>query len=455
MEGIDSAALSADGRNGIPAALLVARIRSILWIALVAGLTFTALELAFAPRLAAPFVIKCIGLSLTTAAIASVRGAWVTRHALGVALAVIAAAYGLTALSGIVSPSREYETTAVLFVGGALTTATLLPWGLWLQSITVFAGAALLCFAVYWADGDLHVLYDDPGAAVTIGLGISLVTARELQRYRLASLRELAARQRAELALRALNTDLEGRVSERTAALQEANERLQALSARLQSVREAERTRIAREIHDDLGQMLTAFKIELALLSIRLTKVDDSDVVPLVREQLKSMSDGASTMMQSVKRIASDLRPSLLDDLGLTAAIAWQAQEFQERCGVRCAFTCEPRTFAVDSARSTALFRIVQETLTNVARHAGASNVSITLRADADGARLEIHDDGRGITAAELRSSKSLGLLGIRERARLFDGEVEISSAPNGGTTVRVRIPLHESIEPEQFAAEA
>ncbi|HUI25931.1 MAG TPA: sensor histidine kinase [Candidatus Kryptonia bacterium] len=420
---------------------LIARTRMILWISLVAGVTFTALEVSLADRLAGPFVVKCIGLSVTTAALIVVRGPWAVQHALPVSLWVIGAAYALTALSGMVSPSREYETTAVLFVGGALTTATLLPWGLWPQTLTVLWGAALLCCAVVWSDGELYGLIEDPGAAVAIALGISLVTAREMQRYRVASLRELAARRRAEIEVRALNADLERRVAERTEALRAANEQLHALSARLESVREEERTRIAREIHDELGQMLTALKIDIDMLPQRLA---GSDVAHGLWRKLSAMSDLTDTMIHSVQRISAELRPSVLDDLGLKEAIAWQAREFEHRCAVSCSFTCELGGAALAPALSTALFRIVQETLTNVARHAEATQVSIALCSDGADVVLDVSDDGRGVSDGELRSPKSLGLLGMRERARLLGGDVDIRGVAGGGTTVRVRIPLRE-----------
>ncbi len=429
------------------AALLIARTRTLLWIALLVGLSFGALELVVAPRLAAPFAVKCIGVSLIIAALVLLRLPWALRHALLVALVVVGAAYLLTAISGIVSPSREYATTAVLFVAGALATATLLPWGLWPQMATVLFGSALLCAAAIWGGGDLQMFADDPAAAVGITFILSIATAYELQRYRLASMRELAARQRAELEIRALNAALERRVAERTDELQAVNAQLRALSARLEAVREEERTRVAQEIHDELGQMLTALKIDLDLLPKRIGGADAGPAAALLQKKLAAMSELAHTMIYSVRRICTELRPSVLDDLGLAAAVEWQAREFQRRCGIRCTFTCEPHTIAPDPTCSIVLFRIVQEALTNVARHARATSTSISLREDEDDLVLEIHDDGRGVTEAEVRSPQSLGLLGIRERARLLGGEVEFCGVPGRGTTLRVRIP-HGEAEP-------
>ena len=421
--------------------MLIARTRTILWISLVAGLTFTTLEVIFAPRLAGPFVVKCFGLTVITTALCTLRGLRAARHALPLSLATIFVAYALTALSGMASPSREYDTTAVLFVGGALTTATLLPWGLWPQIVTVAWGGAWLCAAVAWSEGDLYSVVQDPDAAVIIALGISLVTAREVQRYRVASVRELGARRRAEIEVRALNAELERRVAQRTEALRAANEQLHALSARLESVREEERTRISREIHDELGQMLTALKIDIDTLPQRLA---GADVAHGLWQRLSAMSDLTETMINSVRRISAELRPSVLDDLGLHEAIAWQAREFERRCAVPCSFTCELKNVALTPVLSTALFRIAQEALTNVARHAEATRVSIVLSSDDGDVVLDVTDDGRGLTEADVHNPKSLGLLGMRERARLLGGDVAVQGIVGHGTTVRVRIPLSE-----------
>jgi signal transduction histidine kinase len=426
------------------AASLIARTRTILWLSLLTGLSFTALEvLAVPPRIAAPFFVKCVGISSITAALMLVRGAWAVRHARLLAIVVITAAYLLTALSGIVSPSREYETTAVLFVTGALTTAVLLPWGLWPQLATVLVGAASLGVAVLHADGDFHQLSSDPPAAVVIGFVLSVVAAYEIQRYRVGVIRELTARRRAEEEVRALNTELERRVIERTT-------QLRALSARLQSVREEERTCLAREIHDELGQELTALKLHLDFLPKRIDGVHTPAGRESLQQNMTDMSALAGTLIDSVRRIATELRPAALDDLGLRAAIAWHAHEFERHFGVRCVVACEPDTLALDPLRATALFRIVQEALTNVARHAAAQAASITLRSNADAVLLEVKDDGRGITDHALRGTNSLGLLGIRERAQLLGGTVDIWGVPGRGTTVRVRLPWQESDQPHR-----
>jgi signal transduction histidine kinase len=154
----------------------------------------------------------------------------------------------------------------------------------------------------------------------------------------------------------------------------------------------------------------------------------------------------ADSTIQVVRRIVTELRPGVLDDLGLVAAIEWQAQEFQGRMGIRCDFASDRSDFPLDSQAGTAVFRICQETLTNVARHAQATRVTISLREEAGNLVLTVADNGRGITEQEIADRTSLGLLGMRERAFLVSGEVSIGGRPGKGTTVRVRIPLRESV---------
>jgi PAS domain S-box-containing protein len=218
--------------------------------------------------------------------------------------------------------------------------------------------------------------------------------------------------------------------------LQDSLEQLRALAARLQTIREEERKRVAREIHDQLGQALTAIKIDLSALvrelpaSAARQSKRTSSVLQLVDETIRS-----------VRRISTELRPGILDDLGLVAAIEWAGEDFEARTGTTCLLDLPQEDIAVDPDRATAIFRIFQETLTNVARHAGASKVDVRMaRADGD-LTLEVHDNGKGITGDKLSSRESLGILGMRERAMLLGGELTISGPPGNGTTVRVRIP--------------
>ncbi len=211
---------------------------------------------------------------------------------------------------------------------------------------------------------------------------------------------------------------------------------LRALAARLLLVREEERTRIAREIHDELGQALTGLKLDLAWLKQR---VDDRGELSAWVQSIVERIDGT---IDSVRRIATDLRPSILDHLGLVAAIEWQAQEFERRTGVKASVRVSRPEVAIDDVRATAVFRMLQETLTNVARHAGATRVDIDLTVGNVDLSLDVRDDGRGITPAEIAGGRSLGLVGLRERAIACGGMLEIQGTPGRGTQVSVRIPL-------------
>jgi PAS domain S-box-containing protein len=218
--------------------------------------------------------------------------------------------------------------------------------------------------------------------------------------------------------------------------LRSSREQLRALSAHLQSVREEERALIAREIHDELGQELTGLKMDLSWLIKRLP----SDQGLLVKKT-ESMSKLLDNTIQLVRRISTKLRPGVLDDLGLTAAIEWQAQDFRNRTGIECEFNSNVREVDLDQDRSTTVFRILQETLTNVARHASATYVNIFLEEEATSLVLVVEDNGRGITESEASDPKSLGLLGMRERALVFGGQVEIRGTPGRGTAVTLKIP--------------
>ena len=216
-----------------------------------------------------------------------------------------------------------------------------------------------------------------------------------------------------------------------------SHDQLRKLTARLESVREEERILIAREIHDELGQALTGVKLDLCLLRDQI-----SEVSPAMMKRLESISTLVDGTIQSVQRIATELRPVVLDQLGLIPAIEWQAHEFQARTGIQCTLDVYLRTITLSHAGSTAMFRIFHEILTNVARHAQASIVHITLQEQAGSLVLDVRDNGRGVTDAELADPHSLGLVGMRERALLLGGETIVTGSPGTGTAVRVRIPL-------------
>jgi PAS domain S-box-containing protein len=223
------------------------------------------------------------------------------------------------------------------------------------------------------------------------------------------------------------------------AQLKSSHTQLRNLTARLESVREEERILIAREIHDELGQSLTGVKLELSLLRDQLPEAR-----PALTNRLASISTLIDTTIQSVRRIATELRPIVLDQLGLIPAIEWQAHEFQSRTGIQCTLDIYLRSVTLSQAESTAMFRIFQEILTNVARHAQATAVKINLQEQAGGLVLEVRDNGRGVTDAELSNPTSLGLVGMRERALLLGGEIFIMGSPGKGTSVRARIPFDQ-----------
>jgi signal transduction histidine kinase len=223
--------------------------------------------------------------------------------------------------------------------------------------------------------------------------------------------------------------------------LEESRAQLQRLTAGLLLAREEERTTIAREIHDVLGQTLTALKMDVAWVGRRV-----GDGTLAIGSKLEAMGTLIDDAVVTVRRIATALRPGVLDDLGLAAAVEWQAREFEHRTGIRCALRSTVDDGALDPLVSTAVFRIFQESLTNVARHSRASHVAVTLeQLDAD-LVLEVRDDGIGVTTADASSVRSIGLAGMRERAQLVGGGFTISGAAGVGTTVRVQIPWrHEA----------
>ena len=217
--------------------------------------------------------------------------------------------------------------------------------------------------------------------------------------------------------------------------LHNSKNQLRALAVRLQEIREEERNRLARELHDEFGAALTALKLDLAWLKGHIAWA-----VPEIHDRIDSMSKLIDITTQSVSRTATMLRPRLLDHFGLMAAIEWQAHDFQDRSGIECQLQAEEVELLGD--RATALFRIFQESLTNVVRHAEATKVEVSLSKRNDYVLLEIQDNGKGVTKEMISSSTSLGLLGMRERAYVFGGEVKIESGEGRGTTVRVQIPI-------------
>jgi PAS domain S-box-containing protein len=231
-------------------------------------------------------------------------------------------------------------------------------------------------------------------------------------------LRDITARKQAEIALR------------------ESLDQLRNLSARLESAREQERTRIAREIHDELGHALTALKMDVAWLAGRLGGTSAP-----IAERGAAMSALIDRTIATVRALATALRPSILDELGLAAAIEWQAAEFGRRTGIAVRVSGPESPPDLDAECATAVFRILQEALTNVARHAGADHVRVALKALRTRIVLEVADDGRGVLPAEAAGPGSLGILGMSERARAVGGSMTLEGRPGRGTTLRLSIP--------------
>lgn len=226
-------------------------------------------------------------------------------------------------------------------------------------------------------------------------------------------------------------------------ALRSSRQQLRDLAARLNSIREKERAWISREIHDELGQLFTSIQYELSLLRKRISKQENlTGTKADLEERLKSASDLVDVAIKTVQKIATELRPGILDDLGLMAAIEWQASEFQQRTGISCRLHSDLNVIQLDREQATAVFRIFQEILTNITRHSGAAQVQIEIKEKAGHLYLDVKDNGRGIRDEEIVNPKSLGILGMRERVLLLNGEIDIHRGPKKGTQVRLKIPL-------------
>ncbi len=223
------------------------------------------------------------------------------------------------------------------------------------------------------------------------------------------------------------------------AELERSREELRALAAKLERLREEERTRISREIHDQLGQLLAVLHMNQSVL-IRSVREGAADRAQIVAE-LESMQEIAGSVLACVHRIATELRPVALDGLGLIAAIEWQVADFTRCTAIPCRLELPGAPVQLDPERATALFRILQEALTNVARHAGATEVRIELRQDDSFFELSIADNGRGFAKIAGPVAASLGLIGMQERAAALRGSTTVASTPGGGTRVTARIP--------------
>lgn len=250
-------------------------------------------------------------------------------------------------------------------------------------------------------------------------------------------IKDITSRKQAELALAESHHLLERRVEERTRELRLAEARLRRLSARQDKLVEEERIRIAREIHDELGQNLTALNMGLAVLGSRINSLE-----PEVTQRLADLRRNLEQMIATVQRICQELRPMLLDDLGLLPAIAWRIEELQNSGGLEISLQAEPPDLHLEPGLANSVYRLVQEALTNVGRHAAATAITVKLQRGDDFLRIQVTDNGRGMDAEAMEAPESLGIMGMRERMRNLGGELHILSAPGQGTTVQAVLPL-------------
>ena len=239
--------------------------------------------------------------------------------------------------------------------------------------------------------------------------------------------------------------EAEVRVAHRRAQqeLLDSRRQLQELSAHLQTVREEERTRIARELHDELGQMLTALKMDVAWLRSRIAASEAGLV-----HKTSAMAELIDATLDAVRSIAADLRPVMLDDLGVRAAVEWLLEDFSKRYGISYELETELDDYPLDDQRTTSAFRVVQECLTNVARHAQASAVAIALDGRDNDLQLRVKDNGCGFDPAVVRRAQGFGLLGMRERVLALGGSLHIDSAPGKGTSVVIDLPCRDGEQP-------
>jgi signal transduction histidine kinase len=227
---------------------------------------------------------------------------------------------------------------------------------------------------------------------------------------------------------------------EQRALLSEMNTMFRDLSSRVESLREEDRTRISRELHDQLGQALTGLKMDLRWIENRLERREEREINPLI-DRLVEAEEQIDGLTLTVRRIATDLRPESLDQLGLPAALHEEAERFTSRTGEPCEIEFDALPQEIPPAVGTAAFRIFQEALTNVARHAGATRVWVTCSSRGDALEITIADDGKGIPAGEETKQESLGLLGMRERAEMLGGRLRVDANPAGGTRVTATLP--------------
>lgn len=221
-----------------------------------------------------------------------------------------------------------------------------------------------------------------------------------------------------------------------------SHEKLRQLSSHLENIREEERTNISREIHDELGQQLTGLKMEASWLNKKIAPGDK-----IAHAKIASMISLIDETVKTVRRISSELRPRILDDLGLIDALDWQSREFEKRTGFRCRFNSKVGEMKINGSVSTGIFRVYQEALTNIVRHAQATEIKTLLEYRNGNLMLKVHDNGKGFNEAEIKNKNTLGLVGMRERATIFGGSLKIESKIGKGTTIFLEVPLKATLK--------
>jgi two-component system, NarL family, sensor histidine kinase UhpB len=303
--------------------------------------------------------------------------------------------------------------------------------------------------AEFYADPDLVTRALHPDDATLLGIthpssnAVSPVTVRWIHadgrvvfaEHRVVPIRDAAGKL---IAVEGIARDITARI-EAQRQLRASQEQMRRLATSLQTAREEERASVARELHDELGQTLTALKLELGRTADALK---GQHLTLPVMDRLQSLVGLVDIGVAMVKRIATGLRPPALDHLGLAEAIRWEAAAFSARSGLRCHVAADKECTALTARQQTALFRIFQEALTNVVRHAHASAVRVRLTETSHDFELRVADNGRGITIAEMSAHESIGLLGMRERANQAGATLELAGLPGKGTVIKVRVPL-------------
>lgn len=390
--------------------LIVGRVRIGLWIMLGSAIAFAVMS-AVLRRGALPMlhVAQASMTVIFTALLLVLRSPRVVPWVRWVGLAAVAAGVGFGVFMGtlIADPVAIVLLQMTMMMGAA----TLVPWGVRPQILCVLLSATSLMFVFSEGLGGFEPFATSTTVSICVVLLATVYLSHILARHQ----------------LRAATRDLD---------LERSQEMLRGLSARLVSLQEEERAHIARELHDELGQLLVALKLELN----RATAGDDA-VHAELRAQIGRAMMVLDETIHTVRNLSRELRPTVLDDLGLAAALDSQVREFRERTGIDCELTLDGDELEIEGERAVAVFRIIQEAMTNVAQHAEASTVAIRIDREAERLVLTVEDDGRGISETERDDPHSIGLIGMRERARNWGGEVEISGTPGKGTRIRVRIP--------------